>query len=222
MVLLLAGLDGCQVSPAARGRESVPQVTEITIALPEPVDRDGVTLRHALESRRSVRTFTLRPLSETEISLLLWSAQGITHPDGYRTAPSAGALYPLELYVATAEAFYQYRSRGHRLVRRGSRDLREAMRRAAFGQETIGAAPAVFVLTAIYGRTSVKYGVDRAGRYAHMEAGHAAQNLLLQATALGLGAVPVGAFDDADLAAVLALPPDEAPLYLIPVGEPGR
>lgn len=194
---------------------------ESTIALPRPVDR-GMTLARALEARRSVRDFSPRPLSEIEMSQLLWAAQGITHGDGYRTAPSAGALYPLETYVATSAGFFHYVPRGHRLARLGDRDLRAAMQRAALGQPVIGSAPAVFVLAAIYRRTAAKYGPERGVRYAHIEAGHAAQNLLLEAAALGLGAAPVGAFDDAALARALGLPAEQAPLYLLPVGEPLR
>ena len=222
VALLSLGLGRRDATPMAWGREPVPQVAESTIALPEPVDRTGVTLREAFERRRSVRSFADRRLTASEISLLLWSAQGITHPDGYRTAPSAGALYPLELYLATAEGWHRYRPRGHRLSLLSRADLRESLRRAALGQEPVGAAPAVFVVTAVYRRTALKYGEERAERYARIEAGHAAQNLLLQAAALGLGAVPVGAFDDTEVARALGLPGGEAPLYLIPVGEPRR
>jgi SagB-type dehydrogenase family enzyme len=185
------------------------------------VDR-GVTLFRALEARRSVRDFSTRPLSEGEMSQLLWAAQGVTHGDGYRTAPSAGALYPLELYVATSAGFFHYVPRGHRLARLGNTDLRAAMQRAALGQPGIGSAAAVFVVAAVYRRTAVKYGAERGARYVHIEVGHAAQNLLLEAAALGLGAVPVGAFDDPALARAIGLPAEQAPLYLISVGEPLR
>jgi SagB-type dehydrogenase family enzyme len=186
------------------------------------VDSTGVTLTRALEARRSVRDFAPRRLSQMEISRLLWAAQGVTHPDGLRTAPSAGALYPLEVYLSTADGFYRYRPQDHRLVRVGEADLRGAMQRAALGQEAIGTAPAVFVIAAVYRRTAAKYGLERGARYVHIEAGHAAQNLLLEATALRLGSVPIGAFNDAELARALALPADQEPLYLVAVGEPRR
>lgn len=197
------------------------QAAESSTALPAPVDR-GVTLASALEARRSVREFSPRPLSDIEMSQLLWAAQGVTHGDGYRAAPSAGALYPLELYVVTSAGFFHYVPRGHRLARLGSTDLRAAVQSAALGQPGIGNAAAVFVIAAVYRRTTAKYGAERGARYVQIEVGHAAQNLLLEAAALDLGAVPVGAFDDSALAGVLGLPAELAPLYLIPVGEPVR
>jgi SagB-type dehydrogenase family enzyme len=178
-----------------------------------------MSLEDVLSRRRSVRRFTARPLSEDEILRLCWAAQGITHPAGYRTAPSAGALHPLDLYVATAEGVAVYDPPHHRLVRRGDDDLRPAMQWAAFSQAAIGECPTVFVLAAVPARTAIEYG-SRAQRYVYLEAGHATQNLLLDATARGLGAVPIGAFDDARLREVLDLPGDTDLLYLIPVGEP--
>ncbi len=215
--LLASGAGGR--APVASSEDSMPQAADTLIALPAPTDLSGVTLARALELRRSVREFGPRPLSRTELSNLLWAAQGITHGDGLRTAPSAGALYPLELYVATAGGLHRYHPQGHRLEPITAADLRRAIQRAALGQEALG-APAVFVIAAVYRRTAVKYGAERATRYVHMEAGHAAQNLLLQAAALGLGAVPVGAFDDGALARALGLPADHVPVYLIPVGAP--
>jgi len=188
------------------------------IVLPSPMRSGHMSLEEALARRRSVRDFSATPLSDQELSQLLWAAQGITHPDGLRTAPSAGALYPLELYVANAAGFYRYDPQHHELQRRSERDPRSALCRAALEQESVREAPAVFVITAIYARTAQKYGDVHSSRYVHLEAGHAAQNLLLQAVALGLGAVPIGAFHDAQVQKALALPPEEQPLYLIPVG----
>jgi SagB-type dehydrogenase family enzyme len=185
------------------------------------VDR-GLTLVRALDARRSVRAFSTRPLSEVEMSQLLWAAQGVTHGDGYRTAPSAGALYPLELYVAASAGFFHYVPRGHRLARLGNTDLRAAIQTAALNQPGVASAAAVFVIAAVYQRTTGKYGAERGARYVQIEVGHAAQNLLLEAAALGLGAVPVGAFDDPKLARALGFPAEQAPLYVIPVGEPLR
>ena len=188
------------------------------IALPSPARSGHMSLEAALARRRSVREFSNRPLSDQDLSQLLWAAQGITHPEGLRTAPSAGALYPLELYVAYAAGLYRYDPQRHELQRRSERDLRPALYRAALEQESVREAPAVFLITAIYGRTARKYGDTRSPRYVHMEAGHAAQNLLLQAVALGLGAVPIGAFHDAQVQKVLGLAAEEYPLYLIPAG----
>lgn len=188
--------------------------------LPAPEQKGKMSLEEALARRRSVREFTTKALTEREVSQLLWAAQGITHPEGLRTAPSAGALYPLEIYVATASGFYHYEPCSHRLIRLSDRDLRVAMRGAAMDQDAITQAPAVLVMAAVYERTSRKYGAARTPRYVHMEAGHAAQNLLLESVALGLGCVTIGAFDDEALQKALALPVDQRPLYLIPVGHP--
>ena len=150
---------------------------------------------------------------------MLWAAQGITHAEGLRTAPSAGALYPLELYLATSTGLYQYDSVKHGLRQHDSADLRQPLYGAALAQDAVKEAPAVFVFTAVYARAARKYG-DRAKRYAHIEVGHAAQNLLLEAVALDLAAVPIGAFDDQQISKLLKLSDDECPLYLIPVGHP--
>lgn len=190
------------------------------IQLPPPATEGRVSLEHVLNARRSVREFSTEPLSAVELSQLLWSAQGVTGRGGLRTAPSAGALYPLGLYVATADGFFHYEPRGHRMLRLFSRDPRPALRRAALDQAPVGAAPAVFVIAARIARTEAKYGKARSPRYVHMEAGHAAQNLLLQAVALGRAGVPIGAFDDSRVHRALALPQGEVPLYLIAVGMP--
>lgn len=190
-----------------------------TTALPAPVERGTMTLEEALRLRHSVRAFTAETLTIHEVAQLLWAAQGITHGDGYRTAPSAGALYPLELYLVTGTAYARYEPVGHRLATLRQGDLRRALARAAGGQSAVGTAPAVFVIAGVRERTAAKYGT-RAERYVVLEAGHAAENLLLEATALGLGGVPVGAFDDASVRRVLDLPAGRTPLYLLPVGHP--
>lgn len=190
------------------------------IDLPAPSRSGDVSLEEALAARRSIRHYTTDALDAAQLSQLLWSAQGLSTDAGKRTAPSAGALYPLETYVVTAEGWYRYLPADHRLEGYGVGDVRGALSDAALGQEAVAAAPVVFVITGVYDRTARKYG-DRAERYVHLEAGHAAQNLLLQAVAEGLGAVPVGAFDDARIQSVLGLPAVHEPLYLLPVGHPG-
>jgi len=166
-----------------------------------------------------VREYVDHALSLAEIGQLLWAAQGITASWGGRTAPSAGATYPLEMYVATPQGCYHYLPRGHKAELASKNDLRETLWDAGLRQDAIRNAAAVFVIAAIYERTSGRYG-DRAPQYVHLEAGHVAQNLLLQAVALGLGAVPIGAFYDEKVQAALALPANYKPLYLIPVGKP--
>ncbi len=189
-----------------------------TIDLPRP-SSTGAALDDALEKRRSVRRFAAKPLSLSEISQLLWAGQGMTRDWGGRTAPSAGALYPLELYVVLEEGVFHYRTEGHRITAFSAGDAREALAAAALNQGCVAAAPAVFVIAAVFERTAAKYR-DRAPRYVHMEAGHAGQNIMLEAAALGLGSVPVGAFRDDAVKQALHLPPGQEPLLLIPVGHP--
>ncbi len=184
-----------------------------------PRHRARPTLDDALSGRRSVRQFTARALSEDQLLQLCWAAQGITDPAGRRTAPSAGARYPLELLVVTAHGCFAYDPPHHRIVQRSLDDLRAALQWAALSQEPVGLSPAVFVIAAVPARTTDQYG-PRGERYVHLEAGHAAQNLLLEATAMGFGAVPIGAFDDARVREVLDLSGDREVVYLIPVGEP--
>ncbi len=189
------------------------------MALPKPRLQGELSLEEALARRRSVRSFTEEELTLEEISQLLWAAQGMTAAWGGRTAPSAGALYPLEVYVATASGLYHYAPQGHKVIVESQDDLRFKLWEAGLKQDAIRDAAAVFVITAVYERTAKKYG-GRAERYVKLEAGHACQNILLQAVALHLGAVPIGAFYDDRVQAALSLPPDHEPLYLIPVGHP--
>lgn len=190
------------------------------LELPRPELRGSTSLEETLASRRSVRSFSNQNLSQAELSQLLWSAQGVTSPEGDRTAPSAGGLLPLETYVVSAEGVFRYDPPAHRLERISHVDLRPQLFRAALEQEPVLRAPVTVVLAAVYQRTASKYGARRSRRYVHMEVGHAAQNLLLQAVALGLGAVVIGAFEDDEVQAALELPADHRPVYLIPVGEP--
>ena len=191
-----------------------------SIQLPRPARSGVVSLEEALSQRRSAREFAPGPLTERQLSQLLWAVQGVTSSEGHRAAPSAGALYPLEVYVVMSSGFYHYDPGRHRLDRLSPDDLRPALYRAAVEQQAIREAEAVFVMAAVYERTAQKYGMSRSPRYVHLEAGHAAQNLLLEAVALGLGAVPMGAFHDAEVQRALSLPRNHEPLYLIPAGKP--
>jgi SagB-type dehydrogenase family enzyme len=192
------------------------------IRLPQP-RLDGTTsVEAALAARRSIRSFANKPVSLEELSQLLWAAQGITHPRGLRTAPSAGALYPLELFVVAGNVAtllsgtYQYEPDGHHLVRIAEGDQRPGLSDAALGQSSIRKAPVVIAIVADERKTTIKYG-ERGMRYVHLEAGHAAQNICLQAEALGLGAVMIGAFSDRDVTSLLRSS-GQVPLYLIPLG----
>ncbi|MCG2768363.1 MAG: SagB/ThcOx family dehydrogenase [Anaerolineae bacterium] len=216
-------LSSCSCVP---GRESpVPETArpdqQERILLPAPRLSSERSLEETLSRRRSVRRFTDEELTPQEISQLLWAVQGITREWGGRTAPSAGALYPLEVYVAMPRGFYHYVPQGHKLEIITRNDLRAEIWEASLKQDAVRDAPAVFIIAAVYERTAVKYG-DRAARYVHLEAGHAAQNLLLQAVALDLGGVPIGAFHDDRLQSALSLPGDHEPLYVIPIGHPAE
>lgn len=221
-------LGGCGPSTWLRTSPGIEEVREVAaspppeeMALPKPRLQGDISLEEALAQRRSVRSFTEEELTLEEISQLLWAAQGMTAAWGGRTAPSAGALYPLEVYVATANGLYHYVPQGHKVIIESQDDLRLKLWKAGLEQDVIRDAPAVFVITAIYERTAKKYG-GRAERYVKLEAGHACQNVLLQSVVLHLGAVPIGAFYDDQVQAALSLPPDHEPLYLIPVGNPQK
>jgi SagB-type dehydrogenase family enzyme len=210
-------------SPGVTTEAVAPDAT--VVALPEPARAGETSLEEALGQRRSGREYADEPLTRRELGQLLWAAQGITSDEGGRTAPSAGALYPLELFAVTRDVegidpgVWRYQPEEHALspVREGDRTA--ALRAASLDQSPVGEAPASIVIAGVQERTEVKYG-ERSERYVILEAGHAAQNLVLQATALGLAAVTIGAFDDAEVQQVLGLAADEDPLYVIPVGRP--
>lgn len=222
-MLVLALVAGISMGGCGPHAELVKEVTASPppqeMALPKPRLEGPLSLEETLARRRSVRSYTEEQLTLQEISQLLWAAQGITAVWGGRTAPSAGALYPLEVYVATPRGLYHYVPQGHKVIIESQDDLRLKLWQAGLKQDWIREAPAVFVIAAVYERTAKKYG-GRAERYVKLEAGHACQNILLQAVALDLGAVPIGAFYDDQVQAALSLPPDHEPLYLIPVGHP--
>jgi SagB-type dehydrogenase family enzyme len=181
----------------------------------------STSLEQALAQRRSVRAFSTEPLTREQLAQLLWAAQGVTHGPGYRTAPSAGALYPLELYAATRDVTLRYVPQGHRAQEwqpvRGWQVLVDATP----SQDAVSQAAAVFVIAGVVRRTAVKYG-GRSRQYVDLEAGHCAQNLLLQAVSQGLGAVTIGAYNAGRLVEYFAMPAGEEPLYMIPAGHPAR
>lgn len=194
------------------------------IDLSRPRLSGTLSVEEALARRRSIRSYADRPLHLQELAQLLWAAQGITDPTGgRRTAPSAGALYPLEIYAVVGEVegvppgVWRYLPRSHQLVLLQEGNVRDALCEAAVGQSSVREAPVSIVITGVYARTTMKYG-ERGERYVHMEAGHAGQNIYLQAESLGLGTVSVGAFHDAEVRRVLGITADETPLYIMPVG----
>jgi SagB-type dehydrogenase family enzyme len=218
LVTMLVVSSGCGAgSEVTALPTSAPQPSEVP--LPTPRLAGEMSLEEALANRRSVREFTDLRLTWEEISQLLWAAQGITAPGGFRTAPSAGALYPLEIYVALPDGTYHYLPQGHAVESISASDLRQELWHAGLEQDALRQAAAIFVIAAVYERTEAKYG-ERGQRYVHLEAGHVAQNMLLQAVALKLAGVPIGAFSDDLVQDALDLPADHEPLYLIPVGHP--
>ncbi len=208
--------------PADSGQS--PLEDEVKIILPEPRYDSNVSVEEAILQRRSERDYTNEALTLQEVAQLLWAAQGITDPRGYRAAPSAGATYPLEIYVVVgnvegvAKGIYRYKPHQNELEKVVSGEQRGALAQAALNQQFIAQAPVNLVITAVYERTTQRYG-ERGIRYVHMEAGHAAQNVYLQAVALNLGTVVVGAFHDNQVKEILNLAEDEEPLYIIPVGK---
>jgi len=215
--VLAVALLGCVCAALPGGRARASEVER----LPAP-DRTGRTpLETLMQERRSLREFAEEALDRATLGQLLWAAGGTTGQDRFvhRTTPSAGALYPLEFYLVTGEGLARYDPAQHALVWVARRDLRASLSVAALGQVWVARAPASIVIAAEPQRTKVKYG-ERGDRYIFMESGCACQNLLLEAQALGLGGVPVGAFEDDRVARALGLPADQRALLIVPVGRP--
>lgn len=194
------------------------------IKLPEPKFDGVVSIEQALLLQRSVREYSLEPLNLQEISQLLWAAQGITEKERkFRTTPSAGALYPLEVYVVIGKSkdlipgVYKYLPESNEVLLTKLGDVKNKLTKAALEQECLVDAPVVIVISTVFKRTTQKYG-NRGIRYVYMEAGHSAQNVYLQAVSLNLGVVAIGAFDDDSVRSILGLSSQEVPLYLMSVG----
>lgn len=197
--------------------------TPNSIKLPSVKIESQTSIEKALHNRRSVRSFRDDVLTLGEIGQLCWAGQGVTAEGLYRTSPSAGALYPLEIYLVSRSVeglkpgIYRYRPEDHALVALREGALLSQLASAALNQSCVKQASAAVVIAGVYERTTRKYR-DRGIRYVHIEAGAAGENIYLQAVSLGLGAVMVGAFDDKQVKSVVGLKPDEEPLLIIPVG----
>jgi SagB-type dehydrogenase family enzyme len=193
------------------------------VALPKPRRTSGAAVEAVMSARRSIRDFAAGSITLGELGQLLWAAQGVTDAAGGRTAPSAGATYPLELYVATGSiegltpGLYRYVPRRHTLQGVATGDLRRDLASAALSQSWIAEAAAIIVVTAVFQRTTSKYG-HRGERYVQIEVGHAGENFCLQAVALGLGSTVIGAFEDVAVKAVIGADEPGEPLCLLPVG----
>ncbi len=213
------------ISPLSYAQDQVSADPEpgAKVELPKPRYNSDTSVEQALHKRRSVREYKDQPLTLSEVSQLLWAAQGITDGRGYRTAPSAGALYPLEVYLVVgnvnglADGVYRYQPDPHQLVKVADGDRRAELSRAALGQTCVAEGAVVLVFAAVYERTTRKYG-ERGVRYIHIELGHAAQNVYLEAAALNLGTVIVGAFYDDEINRIIEMKDSEQPLAIMPVG----
>lgn len=201
------------------------KISENEISLPVPNFEGNISVEEALKKRRSTRSYKNEPLALNEISQILWSAQGITDPSfGGRTVPSAGALYPLEIYLVAKNikelpaGVFKYKPENHSLIKILEGEISGQLAKAALGQSFIAEAPAILIISGVFERTTKKYG-ERGVQYVFMEAGHAAQNVYLQAESLNLGTVTVGAFIDEEVKKILRMPEEEHPLYIMPVGK---
>jgi len=194
-------------------------MAEKIIQLPRPKVLGKMSLEESIFRRRSVRDYDKdRDVSLEELSQILWAAQGITDQGyGFRASPSAGALYPLHVYVVKKDGVFRYIPDGHKLVQISDQDLRPSLVRASLGQSFIRQAPVDIIISGNFAITQAKYGA-RAFRYVCMEIGHTAQNIHLQAVSLGLSSVPIGAFWDDVVKKNLELPDNQEPLYIIPIG----
>jgi SagB-type dehydrogenase family enzyme len=201
-----------------------------TIILPQPKIRGTVSLEKTIKMRRSRRSFLAKPLTLEQVSQLLWAAQGITDErTGFRASPSGGACYPLDLYLVVGKngvegleaGVYHYLVSNHSLEMHLRGDKRRVLALASLGQMFIAQAPISIITTAEYSRITRVYG-QRGVRYAHIEVGHVGENIYLEAEALSLGTVAVGAFSDGMVSKVLSLPKEHEPLYIMPVGYPRR
>lgn len=203
----------------------MPQKENSFIILPQPKQDGQVSIEEAFLKRRSIRDYKDEALSLEEISQVLWAAQGITADWGGRTTPSAGALYPLEVYLVIRKVenldsgVYHYIPEGHKVERISEGDVSGELAKVALSQMFIKEAPINLVISAVFSRTTGKYG-EKGIQYVWLEAGHAAQNVYLQVESLGLGTVTVGAFHDEEVKKLLNLSEEETPLYIMPIGRP--
>mgnify|MGYP001772538489 CR=1 FL=1 len=206
------------------------------VYLPLPRPLSNMIVEEAILLRRSIRDYTSEPVKLEHLALMLWAAYGVTDPRyEFRAVPSAGATYPLEVYVVVGErgvlvnesAFlspgvYKYDPLKHALSLVKPGDFRRELARAALGQAWVEEAPVSIVVFAVFERTTIIYGERGRVRYVPMEVGHLGQNVYLVATALGYGAVVVGAFYDDEVREVVGAGASEVPMYIIPVGKPEK
>jgi len=237
LAFVFIALVACKNTEGEQSKQTQTKLTQLagaqlTYVLPSPLTDGKISVERALQNRRSQRNFVDKAISAEQLSQILWAAYGITQPlpdrptlrGGLRAAPSAGALYPFEIYVVIGKVsgiepgVYKYISEEQKIVRTIAKDIRDEFSKAALGQTLIKEAPATIFYTAIYSRMTVKYGDRGADRYVCMDLGHSAQNVYLQAEALNLGTCAIGAFSDDRVAELFELPEEEVPLYIMPIG----
>lgn len=222
--ILYAGIVLTLSLQATAEDRNVLEIEKDIVKLPAPAYDGSTSIEKTLLKRRSVREYTNKPASLSEVSQVLWAAQGITDQRGFRTAPSGGGLYPLELYIVAGnvddlpDGIYKYNPFKHELLRISKGDMRNHLCHAAHDQASIKNAAFVVIFSAVYERTTGKYG-ERGVRYVHMEAGHVSQNIYLQSVSLNLGTLVIGAFNDNEVKKVLKMPDREYPLCIMPVGK---
>ena len=193
-----------------------------SIELPPPSKEGGISVEEAISKRRSIRRYSKEPLILREISQILWSASGVTSTTGYRAAPSAGATYPIEIYILIINAedinpgLYQYNYNNHSINFYRNIESLKPFVSAALGQDFVSEASINIIISAEFSRTTMIYG-NRGYRYVWMEAGHIAENIHLQAESLGLGTVIIGAFYDDKIKRFLNI--KEEPLCIMPIGK---
>ncbi len=224
-VLIFLFISSSLITLKFKAPSSTPSTQNILIKLPTPITKSNTSIEEALKHRRSVRAYKNTPLTLKQIAQLLWAAQGITTQNGFRTAPSAGALYPLTVYLITQDitdlpaGIYQYMPNNHSLQLRVSGDKNIQLANTSKHQASmLRNSQAYLVITGIYKKTTIQYG-SRGKRYVHMEAGHVAENISLQAVALKLSTVTIGSFEDKAVQSILNLSKQEVPLYIMPIGE---
>ena len=240
LIIFLIFLFLCSICFAQKNEysRSIQIQKENIIKLPAPYHDGKVSLENALNNRRSIREYSEDSLSISEISQILWAAQGITQKienplsywrgeqwmGGLRTAPSAGGLYPIELYIAVgkvkglSQGLYKYNPQQHTIINVLEGDKRVDISNAALKQSCIRRGAVSIIIIGVYKRTSFKYG-KRAEQYVQIECGAVCQNIYLQSYALDLGTVFVGAFKDDSLKFTLNIPEDEYPLGIMPIGK---
>lgn len=224
-VLLLLSFIVIQ-NPSANRLSTALQVegqSQIEIKLPIPVFSSKTSIEEALNKRRSIRSYKNLPLTLPEIAQLLWAAQGITADNKFRTAPSARANYPLELYLVAGNiekltpGIYHYIPENHTLQKIKEGDARIQLGKAALEQESVRIGAADIIITAALSETTKKSG-NKATRFILMEVGRAAQNIYLESVSLNLGTVSIGAFDDTQIKNILNLKEEDS-LYIMPIGK---